>query len=351
MSELISGIQQVGIGVEDASHAKYLYRDLFGMDVLIFDDEAEASLMTRYTGNEAHHRRAILSLNMQGGGGFEIWQFRNRKPCKPEQLPRAGDLGIYAIKLKSANIHKAHRYLSGQKNVQISDIDTVPGKRKAFWFLDPYGNRFQVIEVPGYFKKTKHICGGVIGAVIGVSDMDKAIGFYGQLLGIHKERYHVKTTEKDPLGIAEGIQQLYKVLLTKDEGMSGAFSRLLGHIEIELVQCIDREPKKIYHQRYWGDCGFIHLCFDVLNMHSLKEKAGMLGYSFTVDSSESFTMDSSAGRFCYVEDPDGTLIELVETHKVPVLKKIGWFIDLTKRKQNKPLPKWMVGLLALNKIR
>jgi hypothetical protein len=27
-------------------------------------------------------------------------------------------------------------------------------------------------------------------------------------------------------------------------------------------------------------------------------------------------MDNASGRFCYIEDPDGTLIELVETHKV-----------------------------------
>jgi hypothetical protein len=29
--------------------------------------------------------------------------------------------------------------------------------------------------------------------------------------------------------------------------------------------------------------------------------------------------------FCYIEDPDGTLIELVETHKSAIFKKIGWF--------------------------
>jgi hypothetical protein len=48
----------------------------------------------------------------------------------------------------------------------------------------------------------------------------------------------------------------------------------------------------------------------------------------------------------YIEDPDGTLIELVETHKVPILKKIGWFLDLRKRDQEKPLPTWMIKMLA-----
>ena len=62
-------------------------------------------------------------------------------------------------------------------------------------------------------------------------------------------------------------------------------------------------------------------------------------------------MDNASGRFCYVEDPDGTLIELVETHKVPILKKIGWFLDLQKRDQEKPLPNWMIKMLALSKVK
>jgi catechol 2,3-dioxygenase-like lactoylglutathione lyase family enzyme len=81
MSDYISGIQQVGIGVGNAQKAKHYYKALFGMDVLVFEDIAEASLMTRYTGNELHSREAILTLNMQGGGGFEIWQFLTKEPC------------------------------------------------------------------------------------------------------------------------------------------------------------------------------------------------------------------------------------------------------------------------------
>jgi hypothetical protein len=30
--------------------------------------------MTQYTGNQEYKRRAILTMNLQGGG-FEIWQF------------------------------------------------------------------------------------------------------------------------------------------------------------------------------------------------------------------------------------------------------------------------------------
>lgn len=80
MEQLIAGIQQVGIGVSNADEAKLYYRDLFGMNTKVFDDEAEASLMTKYTGGETYRRRAILSMNLSGGGGFEIWQFFKQMP-------------------------------------------------------------------------------------------------------------------------------------------------------------------------------------------------------------------------------------------------------------------------------
>jgi hypothetical protein len=60
-------------------------------------------------------------------------------------------------------------------------------------------------------------------------------------------------------------------------------------------------------------------------------------------------MGEAAGHFSYIEDPDGTLIEFVETHKIPILKKIGWYLDIRKRDALKPLPRWMVKSMGLNK--
>ena len=70
MGDYISGIQQIGIGVSHANQSLQRYATLFGMDTLVFDDVSEASLMTRYTGGEIYKRQAMLSLNLQGGGGF-----------------------------------------------------------------------------------------------------------------------------------------------------------------------------------------------------------------------------------------------------------------------------------------
>src|SRR5690606_225699 len=100
VNPLISGIQQVGLGVENVEEAWKWYRKVLGFDVPVFDDSSEAKFMIDYTGGTVQSRRAIMALNMAGGGGLEIWQFTSRvsQPCS--FTPQPGDLGIYAICFK-----------------------------------------------------------------------------------------------------------------------------------------------------------------------------------------------------------------------------------------------------------
>jgi catechol 2,3-dioxygenase-like lactoylglutathione lyase family enzyme len=287
---------------------------------------------------------------MRGGGGFEIWQFTSRTPIAPAAPPKAGDTGIFAIKIKAPDALQAQQHFAGFPRVQVTPVYQNPEGTAYFWLTDPYGNLFQIIETVEWFQHNSNICGGVCGAVIGVSNVDRALAFYSGVLGISNMIGQYSGPATDIPGEENGTALFNRVVLRKPQALRGAFSKLLGSVEIELISCINRQPNKIFHNRYWGDCGFIHLCFDVLHMCTLKELAASAGYSFTVDSADSFTMGDSAGRFCYVEDPDGTLIELVETHKVPVLKKAGWYINLQKRKDQQPLPDWMIRLLALKKV-
>ena len=350
MKELITGIQQVGIGVTDANEAKTLYKDLFDMNVLIFEDKADAFLMTKYTGSKVHSRHAILSMNLSGGGGFEIWQFTSRTP-QQQNGALFGDLGIFATKIKSKNVKAAQAHFSTFKNIAVSELMETPDDKMHFWVTDVHGNHFNIVEGDDWFKNGQGLCGGVVGAVIGVSNLEESLNFYKNVLGIDEVVYSGSAPAIDlPLKQQHG-QNFKRVLLKKQVGNKGAFSKLLGSVQIELVEALDFDPKKIYKDRFWGDCGFIHLCFDVLNMDMLKLKCAEAGYHFTVDSAESFSMGTSAGRFCYVEDKDGTLIELVETHKVPIFKKLNLCLNLQTRKNEGPLPNWMIGMLALNKIK
>ena len=125
---------------------------------------------------------------------------------------------------------------------------------------------------------------------------------------------------------------------------------MFGESTLELVQALDYTPRKVYEGRSWGDPGLIQVCFDVTKMDELKDFCAAQGHPFTVDScpdGERFDMGDASGRFTYIEDPDGTLIEFVETYKIPVVKKLGWFLDMEKRDPAKPLPKFLFRMMGL----
>ena len=149
-----------------------------------------------------------------------------------------------------------------------------------------------------------------------------------------------------------GSGKFRRVLLSHKDARKGPFAKLLGPTEIELVQAIERtDCKKIFENRFWGDWGFIHLCFDVQGMNLLQKECESKGFPFTVDSSDTFDMGEAGGRFSYIEDPDGTWIEFVETHKVPIMKKWGWYINLKNKKPGKHLPNWMLKVMGMNKVK
>lgn len=344
---LISGIQQIGIGCIDASKTFTWLRKTFGLNVKIFDDEASAKLMTRYTGGEVHDRRAILALNMNGGGGAEIWQFTSRTPGDGEKL-MLGDYGINVVKFKSTHVETSYTKIQSNKSCTPPQIS--PAGNLTFLLNDEAGNQYQVVTDTSWFKKESFMQGGICGAIIGVSNMDQSVAFYQNGFGLNEVVYDVSGKFAD-LGEAAKDLNFRRVLLSFKNPFVAPFSRLFGNVQIELIQALDRKGKKIYENRYWGDTGFIHLCFDVSNMNALKANLQKFNYEFTVDSGDTFDMGESGGRFAYVEDPDGTLIEMVETHKVPVLKKLGIYFKLKNRTSEKPLPNWMVSLMGLNKVK
>lgn len=344
MSDLISGIQQVGIGVRNAQEAFSWYNKTLGLNVPLFDDVAEATLMTRYTKGNVRQRRAILAMNMAGGGGAEIWQSNSPEPLEANFEPQIGDLGIFALKIKCSDVKQF-----AEKH-QINSTNS-PENKPYTWLKDGYGNQLQVVQDNSWFRPNGSITGGVLGVVIGVSDIDKALKLYQNVLNI-SELVYDKTGKFDDLkDLDADKKQFRRVLIRKTMNQTGAFSKLLGNVEIELVQALDTTPRKIFEGRSWGDLGFIHVCFDTLDMDGLKQRCTENGFPFTVDSNNTFDMGEAGGRFTYLEDPDGTLIEFVETHRVPIMKKIGWYLNLKDRKTKKPLPDWMVSTMGWGKVK
>ncbi|HEX2967891.1 MAG TPA: VOC family protein [Bacteroidales bacterium] len=353
---LICGIQQMGIGVRNLTEAWDWYRRHFGMDCRIFEDDAVAKLMLPYTGGEPRKRHAILAMNLQSGGGFEIWQYKGREPLDIKEDIRIGDLGILACKIKTKNTVNTHSSFSNKGLNIPSEVLNDPSGNKTFYMKDPFGNIFQIVEAKDWFLNEKKSTGGSFGAMIGVSDIEKAKVVYSDILGYDEVVYDKTGVFSDFAGIPGGDAECRRVLLRQSKKFSGPFSKVFGDSLIELVNTPGKTGKKTYSGRFWGDPGFIHLCYDMQGMDQLKDYCENKGFPFTVDSKKchdgnSFDMGEAAGHFSYIEDPDGTLIEFVETHKIPVLKKLGIYIDLRKRDPNKSLPDWMLKTLRFSRVK
>jgi len=349
----INGIQQLGVGVEDVHEAWKWYREHFSMDILMFDSKDTAKLMLAHTNGKPRERHAILALNLEGGGGFEIWQHTGKKPTPISFEIQLGDLGINMGILKSDNVDAAYaKYKTSGLNL-LGEISNDPEGNKHFYLKDIYNNLWEVKEHQEVFKKEKAINGGVLGTVIGVKNIEESLKVYRDILGFDEVVYDETGSFEDVSEIPGGNHKFRRVLLRHSDVKNGAFSTLFGKSEIELIQVLGREPTAIYKDRIWGDPGFIHLCFDINGMDAFREKTKSFGHPFTVDSAramDTFDMGDAAGNFSYIQAPEGTLIEFVETHKIPLVKKIGWYIDFRKR-GNHPLPNWMLKLFRFKRVK
>ena len=355
-SHVISGIQQIGVGTESFRKSWNWLIEMFGADVRILEDDTVAERMLPYTGGVPQKRHACIAANLQGGGGFEVWQFSGRKPQPCPFELAVGDLGILAAKIKCRDVAAFHPVMAARW-AATGPLETLPDGTPCFYVKDLYGNWFQLVERKDIYIEQNKPTGGVIGAVIGVSDMQAALRFYGRVLGYDRVLSDTEGAFSASDFLPGGTRCCRRVLLGRSVPFTGAFSGLYGDSTLELVQVPGVQSRKVFEGRFWGDPGFIQLCFDVTGMNAMKQFCEAEGHPFTVDScpdGERFDMGEASGRFCYIEDPDGTLIELVETEKVPIVGKLGWYIDMKKRDAAKPLPKFlfrMMGLVSTEKVR
>lgn len=351
MAIIISGIQQMGVGVSDVHKAWEWYRQNFGLDIPIFEEAAEAKLMLPYTGGQTQKRHAILAINLQGGGGFEIWQYKSKTPQPPKFNVKLGDLGIFITKIKMPKATTTFEFFKNNNTNLLSEIVFDPAGKQHFYLKDPFNNIFELVEFSDWYKLKNKPTGGVGGAVIGVTDIEKSIKFYSEILGYDTVVYDKEGVFEDFKNLPGGEEKYRRVLLRHSKPRKGHFSNVFASSEIELIKALDREPQKIFKDRFWGELGFIHLCYDITGMAEMRKKCENFGSAFTVDSENSFDMGEAAGHFSYIEDPDGTLIEFVETHKIPILKKLGLYLNLQKRNPEKALPRFITNALNFMKVK
>ena len=352
MSYTIHGIQHLGVGVPEHAAAWIWYRKFFGMDIPLFNDEAEAPLMTIYTEGEVISKRAAMVLNIKGGCAMEVVCPSTFKATHAKVDHQLGDLGIFIGMVKSPDVKKAFDFFKLNNAKLISDIVQTPYGLDTFYVKDLNDLIWQILPANDFYTNHGTVTGGTVGCTIGVSNMDKAVKFY-EVLGYDEVVHDQSGMFNDWSNLPGGDKEFRRVLLSQKNPSGGGFSKLAGKSYIELVQDIsDRKPLKIYANRLWGDIGFVHLGFDVRNMEALGEKLAEVGNGFTCDTKDVLSMGESTRVHCtYCEDPDGTLIEMIEVYKIPIIEKLGLYLNVEKRDPSQALPNWMLKALKFARVK
>ena len=348
----IQGIQHLGVGVPNHEKAWKWYRKFFGLDIPLFNDEAEAPLMTIYTEGDVISKRAAMVLNIKGGCAMEIVCPSTFKATHAKVDHQLGDLGIDIGFVKTPNVFNAYQFFKENGANVISEIEKMPNGWDTFYIKDLNDLVYQIIPANDFYTSHNHVTGGTAGCSVGVSNMDKAISFYG-LLGYDEVIFDQKGVFEDWKNIPGGSGEFRRVLVSQKNPSGGGFSKLAGKSFIQLVEDLsERKPLKIYADRLWGDTGFVHLGFDVRNMEALGKALQKAGHGFTCDTKDVLSMGESTKVHCtYCEDPDGTLIEMIEVYKIPIIEKLGIYLNVEKRKPSQPLPDLMLKALKFTRIK
>ena len=352
MYKRINGIQHIGVGVPDSEVSQRWYRKFLGMDIAIFDGEAPAPLMDIYTNNKTITKRATMILNLQGGCAMEVVNPTSFLAKHGNVEFQLGDLGIFVGQIKAYNVKVAYDYFVANDAQMVSDIVKLPDGGETFFVQDPDGLYFQIVKGGNFFTKGKHVTGGPNGCVIGVSNIEKAMTLYADVLGYDKVVYDKTGVFEDWKSLPGGSKEFRRIRLTQSNQPGGGFAKVTSDTYIELAEAKNYSPKKIYEGRIWGDIGFVHLGFDVRGMVALGKDLEEKGFGFSCDTKDTLDMGGTTRVHCtYIEDPDGTLIEMIEVYKIPIIEKLGIFMNVEKRNPLKPLPDYMLKALRFARIK
>jgi|MDSY01.2.fsa_nt_gb catechol 2,3-dioxygenase-like lactoylglutathione lyase family enzyme len=348
----IQGMQHIGVATRDMDKSLKLYRKLFGMDVPFFDSVQDAPLMDSHTRGKTISKRASMVLNLQGGCAFEVLRAESFEPKAAGWQVGIGDLGITTVQIKTRNISRMHAHarslLGDDCDVHIT---STPWGEDTFYLKDCDGNLFQILQAKDWFDNNGHPSGGVLGCSIGVSDMQKSLALYADALGFDEVLFDETRAFEDWQHLQNGEQSYRRVRIAQSAPGAGGFGKLTGKTYIELIQAQDRPGKFIFEDRIWCDLGFAHLGFDVRGMKALGTDLATRGVPFRCDTADAIGMGETKVHCTYIDDPDECWLEMIEVHKVPIIEKWGLFLDVQKRGQDEPLPRWMLKSLRFSRVK
>lgn len=352
--DVITAMQHYGFGVTDRDRSWAFYRRL-GFDVPMSLNQSYASRMESLVGGD-YERKVVIAANLMGGATLELYQYLSTNPKPFPADWRWGDPGMSASALKVTDLERALGLFVHSPDRIVSGPMPWPAKPewKAALIRDPDDLLIYLIEIPGMdysLCRDGKCVGGAVFATIAVSEMERSLRFYRDVLDYNEVLYDWKGSDPMLSAIPGGDRVQRRVLLRDPRPSTSFFSFYLDRGMIELVETEGRKGAHIYHGRRWGDIGQMEICFDVHDIQGTFDELKRRGAEPLLEpNSEDFEMGhGAAALFAYLADPDGTMIELAEPTRLNLVKKIGF--DLRRRKPGKALPAWLMKLVRFSRCK
>jgi catechol 2,3-dioxygenase-like lactoylglutathione lyase family enzyme len=307
---MISGLHHVSIGVSDLKRSLPFYQEVLGFKKKLFDITWKDSAMGQVIGRSVKIRSVLLANDI-GGGAIKLVQlfadYEGHIGHKARPIPsdrRWGDAGHLEVAVEAGDIERTYRELKG-KNVEFLLSPQhwyIPGtlEGRYFYLKDPDGVLVEVID--GSRKEESVEYSGVYGlnhTAIGVTDMERSLEFYRDMLGFEVLINHKGTWPGEAVIVGESIEQRLVMLGHPN-----------GGAKIELIENLSPvKSKPIPPEKRWGDIGVMEAALEVKNIDKVYKELSGKGVPFMCAISY---MPETKIRYLFMRDPDDSEIGLYE---------------------------------------
>ncbi|MFW6113872.1 MAG: VOC family protein, partial [Actinomycetota bacterium] len=255
------------------------------------------------------------AMNILGGAAVELVEHTSTRPLEPEEPLQWGDIGYLEVGLKAYHLERLYLDLKSKGVPFLTPVRSMElssgGIERYAYLRDPDGLLLQLVEVPGGKKPA---VGGVRHVAIGVSDMDKARGFYAGVLGFTQLIHHFQGQIPELEEITGGKDMEVAVLAQQGGGESAL--PLLEKAVVKLVHAPGYKGKQAFEGRRWGDIGLMEMALDVTDLGDTLNGLIARGAELFHPPTRVDMGSGTVGSFAYIKDPDGSIMELVEVERV-----------------------------------
>lgn len=312
----VNAIQHIGIGVKDTDKTLAFYREL-GFSVKLNDMTGPNPGMKPVLGDVLDMRLTMV-MNLGGGGVIETVEHTST-PIRPHPAPvRWGDLGYFGAGFRAHNLPAIVEKLKAKGlkfETPVLTWQTSAGQTWRQTFLkDPDDLLVHLLELPEDRDRKPRVC-GLNHVLAGVRDLDRSQRFFAEMAGFDRVLHEFEGRLPELDGLSDGPVTMKMRVLERSAGCTSPFKVLYGGM-LFLVQVTDRAPRVIFEGRRWGDIGLMEFALDGSDLDRVFQSYMAKGAPQVIPPTFMDMGTGSQGRFCYVSDPDGNIMETVEVQKV-----------------------------------